>query len=667
MKRETKYHKLFTKVLVHFCVLAGIVFSVCQGIAYSQNLDSLRSQLESYTGEDSKSADSSTAVILNKISRHYRNINVDSTLHYGQRALAKVEGYGWSQIEADIRYNIAAAYYVHGEYDQTLLFARQAYEGYKESADNSEIAKVLNQEGLVFAAFDEHEKALERYNKAENLLDHGENTSLQNKINYNVAISLKEKRNSDQALEKFKNSLQLSRKLSDSLMIARNHTFIAEILISRGEFMQASDHLREAREQLTETDKWDLAFTYAAMAKLHRQKGDLREGARFGEKSYELAKEMQAQWELQRITKILADIYADLDNFEKAFEYHQEHTKWNKEVYNEQREQNLARLELARQEAENAQLKAKNEQQQHEIQETQFINISLAAGVLFVGVIAVIIYRGNRKQKALNERLSENNYIIERTKQKVEQKNEELEQLNDTKNKILSVISHDARGPMTSLHSLLEFIEQHDVSKEDMESILGSISNNLQQTTQMLDNIMHWARSQFETYEPTIRQVHLNKITSLLKDEFVWRYNKKGVVLNFEIADDAYARADENMIIIVLRNLISNALKFCEDGDSVTVTANRHQEELAISVTDTGIGLDEEAKEKIFSDKLYSNKGTDNESGSGFGLQICKEFVEMNRGSFTLEGEPGEGTTATVRLPAAAKRASEVTKDEEIA
>ena len=210
---------------------------------------------------------------------------------------------------------------------------------------------------------------------------------------------------------------------------------------------------------------------------------------------------------------------------------------------------------------------------------------------------------------------------------------------------------------MTSLHSLLDFVESNEISKKDMEAILGSISNNLQQTTQMFNNIMHWARSQFDSYEPDIVQVDLCEITEELNDEFMWQFKEKGVDITNNIDEGTNVMADKDMLTIVLRNLVSNALKFCEEYDSVTITTETQQDEVAISVIDTGIGIDEEEQEKIFSNENYSSRGTENESGSGFGLKICREFVEMNNGKIRINGNHGEGTTVTITLPAAKETA----------
>lgn len=243
--------------------------------------------------------------------------------------------------------------------------------------------------------------------------------------------------------------------------------------------------------------------------------------------------------------------------------------------------------------------------------------------------------------------------LAKSTKQIKSQK-DELLKMNKTKDKFLSVISHDLRGPIGNVNSLINVV---------LEDLKGNVSNDIIDTMSLLkesiitsynllDNLLMWARNNSGRliFKPEI--VDFN----FLVDEVVELYepsaHKKGIKLGVEVSDNIEIYADENMLLSILRNLVSNAIKYTGFGGSVSIKAGIEGANLVIHIIDTGLGIREEVQRKIFNPSyFYTTKGTDYEVGSGIGLLICKEFVSIHNGYLKLVSESGKGSTFIISLP----------------
>lgn len=252
-----------------------------------------------------------------------------------------------------------------------------------------------------------------------------------------------------------------------------------------------------------------------------------------------------------------------------------------------------------------------------------------------------------RRMNEVEEELARKNIEIENRKK-------ELLDLNATKDKFFSIIAHDVRSPLGTIISFFEFLNSNveELDKMEIVDLVKSIYASTDRLLKLLDNLLQWSRIQTgelqckpETFD--IRSVVLSNI-DLLK----MNAEKKGINLYSEIDNKTMVNADVNMINAVLRNLISNAIKFTGQQGSVWVSSKRTNGKIAVSVHDTGIGISKENLKKLFRiDLKHSTPGTEDEKGTGLGLNLCKEFVEKNGGRIKMESKPGEGTVITFTVP----------------
>lgn len=236
-----------------------------------------------------------------------------------------------------------------------------------------------------------------------------------------------------------------------------------------------------------------------------------------------------------------------------------------------------------------------------------------------------------------------NNRLAE-SLEKVEQQNHELEKLNRTNNKLLSVISHDLRSPFTTMSGFLDLIEQDALSGEEILSSTKGLKNLLVSSTDLLENLIQWGISRISSDELDLQSVNLFKVTNEIFADLKPVANKKGNELENLIPDNMELEVDSVMLRFIIRNLTQNAIKFTENGN-ISVSADEYPEYHRISVRDNGRGMIPEHQSGLFNwEKRLSTKGTSGEKGSGLGLLLCKDFVENHKGEIKVKSKAGEGT-----------------------
>ncbi|NJN28813.1 MAG: PAS domain S-box protein [Cyclobacteriaceae bacterium] len=239
------------------------------------------------------------------------------------------------------------------------------------------------------------------------------------------------------------------------------------------------------------------------------------------------------------------------------------------------------------------------------------------------------------------------NYLTELSK-----KSAELEELNKLKDKLLSIISHDFRGPLNSLRGMLTLFLQGALSNEELSMLTESLAEKLDITYNLLENLLHWAKSQMQGMKVYARHINLHAISTDCFDLLGPVADKKLVKMENKIKEPVMVYADNEMIKLVLRNLISNAIKFTSAGNKIELDATQRKDQVVVSIKDNGTGISNENQSKMFKLENYSTSGTSNETGMGLGLLLCKDFVEKNHGTIWFESELGKGSTFYFALPA---------------
>jgi signal transduction histidine kinase len=235
----------------------------------------------------------------------------------------------------------------------------------------------------------------------------------------------------------------------------------------------------------------------------------------------------------------------------------------------------------------------------------------------------------------------------------MERRSEELEKLNQVKDKFFSIISHDLRSPINALAGLIDLMDKGAVKQDEMPAHLKELKTRFNHTRTLLNNLLDWTLLQMDkiNLQPVTINVHniVNENIQLLSS-----LHSKNLDIRNEVSSSLLGHADSNTINLVIRNLITNAIKFTNDGGIITIQGKVEGNNLLVSVMDNGIGIKPEIKKMLF-DKTapYTTRGTANEKGTGLGLILCKEFVEKNGGQIWVESEEGKGSTFYFTIPKA--------------
>jgi ligand-binding sensor domain-containing protein/signal transduction histidine kinase len=261
--------------------------------------------------------------------------------------------------------------------------------------------------------------------------------------------------------------------------------------------------------------------------------------------------------------------------------------------------------------------------------------------------------RTHKLKESLDQVMEKQIYIEEQSKILNQQK-DQLQQLNSTKDKFFSIIAHDLRSPFQSLLGLSDILidELKNSNNADLKNISNMISDSCHHIYNLEENLMTWSRSQRNkiSFEPV--EVDISSIIDDTLNVLKLNLNQKSISTEKHFSTDKHGYADKNMIEMVIRNLVSNAIKFTPQHGKIAVLLKENGKDLQVEVRDNGVGITPENQLKLFRiDTNLSNKGTDGEEGTGLGLIICKEFTEKNNGKIWIESKHGEGSSFFFTIP----------------
>jgi two-component system, sensor histidine kinase and response regulator len=245
-------------------------------------------------------------------------------------------------------------------------------------------------------------------------------------------------------------------------------------------------------------------------------------------------------------------------------------------------------------------------------------------------------------QKALTKRKDELN-----------KKNEELNGLLQLKDKVFAVISHDVKTPLTSLKLLLNNLNTHLLTKDEMAHFNDMLLSETTKTLDLFDNLLEWSRAELHQggeEKSNFKPYYLTDATLLLLRS---KAKQKNITVENNISRDAVSYASPSAIQVIIRNLLSNAIKFTPENGNIRIESFQNAEAVSISIKDNGMGMDEETVAKVMGTEFYKSRGTLDEEGHGFGIKICNEFIKQNNGTLTCRSKKNKGTEFIIQLPAA--------------
>jgi two-component system, NtrC family, sensor kinase len=624
------------------CIL---IFTLVYGTCYTQgqNLRMADSLLRIYHTKNDKS-ELDKLDLLYQIARNHTNS--DTILLYSNKLIELSK-----QNKDDIL--MLRGYYYRGLGYNNIGNYPKALEAFFSS---TEIAKSINCNACIAATFiaigDVYSQSLNRknaiiyYNKAIHIATQEKDTNTLASAFLNAGSEYLILNNLDSAFFYFTTAKKIFKQLKNKIGIAYCMGNIGQVQSRKSDYNHAEKNIAIAVSILEEyNDSYALSIYYYYLAEIYKNRKDIIPALNFAQISLNTALNANLLPQVRDAYKILTELHAINGDLDKAFECQSNYIATRDSINNEATIRKMADLrteyEIAQKQTEVDLLKKKRLTQRI-IVYGLFIVLALTLGIFAVH------YSNTRKRRLLNKRL------IERQKT-LQKQHDQLEKLNKTKDRFFSIISHDLRGPISVLNGTTLLIRDFLDSKnyEELDELTANMEYSVKKVLNLLDNLLEWAVSQQGEFPYKPEKLRMEDICNNVLNIFITMAATKSIVLTYEIKPDAkIVVADMNSLMTILRNLVSNALKFTNKGGSVNILAERKKDEYCISVSDTGIGMPESKQQDVF--KLSENKstwGTDKEKGLGIGLSLVHEFVKMNKGNIKVESAENVGTTFSICLP----------------
>ena len=481
-------------------------------------------------------------------------------------------------------------------------------------------------------------------------------------INNNLGMLYSDLGRYNESLQKFTETLAARRSEKETEGVISALINLSVVHNNLGSYNKSIEYLTEANELARESyDEERMRSVYGMLSETYEKMGDVDKSLEYFElyKTFhekinrEQIANVQTELEEERLQKqILIAEKAQKENEllkQKLELYEKDEQILVRDSLNESLNSSLSKSQLERkileQDKELAETKAANQElanKQLTVQKKQLRNILLVT-IIAVLIIGALIWMGQQRTKRHNEKLAAINESLEK-------KTKELEVANHTKDRMFSVISHDLRSPITSLQGFFMAIDEFEIP-EDLKAALSSVESQLTNSATLLDNLLVWSRSQLETDEPTIQEFPPADLVDHNMRLLQQMATSKGVILDNAVASTDKIKSDPQMVSIVVRNLMQNAIKFTPKGGTVKVDMVHNGKASYLKVSDNGVGMTPEKVQTLFD--ITTNKttdGTNNEKGSGLGLIICKELIEKVGGHIEVSSEPGEGTEFSLKF-----------------
>jgi signal transduction histidine kinase len=604
--------------------------------------------------------DTTQVNLLNRMAMAIRESDHDTAKKYAEDALEMAERINYLKGQAEALGNLGWVCYRKTDFVNTLHYSIEAMKIAEQIGYITEMARSMNNIAAVSFEQKQYNKAIGEFRKALSLA----HASKEGKI---IGRSL-----NNMAYAYFTSGIDLdsadhysSEAVKYSEVIKDNY-LVAFALRTRGDVMVQKDRLTEALKMydrgiaLSEASRNNSmkAATYHRIAKLYVRLGRNEEAITVLLRNAENARKMGYYEELERTYKVLSDIFHDLDKKDEAYDYLAKYTSLHDSIYTLQKSKQIALLQnefdLSLKQAQIELLTKDTDLKQKEIVSQRVQLYATIIGASCVLLLVTVMLYSIQKVKRTNRELQQQKQELARKNLEIEEKSNELELLNNTKDKLFSIIGHDFRSPLHSLRGLLELIGTSSMTQKEFEHYSKDLRNKIDVVYNNLDNILHWSVSQLNGINTLPVKVDMQGLADEVLELYAEISRVKGVRLVNEVPAEGKVWADKDQVRLVIRNLVSNALKFTFAGGQVTIGASILEDSVRIFVKDTGVGIANNDLSKLFvKQTLWSANGTNNEKGLGLGLLLCKEFIEKNNGALDVKSEPGSGTIIAFTLPSA--------------
>ena len=450
-----------------------------------------------------------------------------------------------------------------------------------------------------------------------------------------------------------------------SIALGLSYVSAAAALVKLKNYKKANLYYRSAESIFkTKGGTYGMNVIYNGLAEMFFGQGEMDSTIFYAEKALD-PKSRGAFAHKGKSLLLMANAFSKLGNYKKAFFYHQLYSDVKDTLLNIESENKINELQTIYQtkkkEQQNKLLRLETEKQKTEL----FSMILGIVSIFLIFLFAAYSWYKTKKAKTIIEKqnsiLKFQKHEIETQKEKImsqkevlQTTNQQLLESNKNKDKFFSIISHDLKSPFNSILGITEMLVSNydELTSEDVKEMIHVLRNSSVKVFALLEGLLDWARTQTDRMKYEFKSIDLFDTSIKIIDLLQTSALNKNILLKNGVKENTLVFADEKATETVLRNLIANAIKFTQPDGIIKVESKRKQTEIAISVSDNGIGMSEEDTNKLFKIEVHHTTiGTNNETGTGVGLILCKELVEKQGGKIWVESELGKGSKFIFTLP----------------
>lgn len=554
--------------------------------------------------------------------------------------------------------NIGNIYFSLGRFDKALQYQRHALRLNEKIGDTAGISKTYNNIGNVYLSLKDYKLAEQYFNKAL-IINKRQNNLKSLCTSYNnLGITLQELGRINESLEYNRLSIEIARRINDRVGIASSLLNIGNLYQDEGNLSQALINYKEAlRVSGSDPDGFTHASILSNLAALKIKQTEYDEAISLLNESLGFAEKSGSAILLQDIYAHLAEAWQKKGDYKRAYEFLTKHSISIDSIYNLESNERLNRLRVSFEseqiERDNQLLRQQNIFSQLALKRQQIIRNLLIVISVIVIVFSTFLFSMYQLSKKKNVQLAERNDQISLQKEELNKLYKEQFKLNETKNKFFSIIAHDLKSPFQSILGFSELLSSEyehltEIQRREAAVNILSVSND---TYRLIENLLEWGRTQTGSARAVFKVFNVKELVIETLPIFQSQLKKKNIQLTYDLPPLLQSWADPDMTMAVLRNLISNAVKFTAPGGSIYLKAAQSNDMVKISVKDSGTGIPPEILENLFTfDPKVQRSGTMGERGTGLGLALCLEFMELNHGMIKVESEPDKGSTFTMML-----------------
>jgi two-component system, sensor histidine kinase and response regulator len=682
-------------------IILGIFFTFVFELAAQQKLaDSLSLTIKKLDRQSGNRKDTSFVRLLNACANAYSFFNQDSCQLLANRAYRLAQTLNYTKGQGEALQIIGTSLYSKGEIDQALETLDQALQTSDAADDLAGQALATRRIGAVYGYLSKQNRAidyflralrieqqlknpqgicvclnnlgvsfrhLKQYQKANGYLFQGlaiaKKEGFENElalIHTNLGLNFLEQNQYKRALEYIPTAIEINTRLNRISFLARDYHAMGLAYRRLNNSEKARFYFQKSLGYAEPSKNLNIqALVKVNLAEMVLEGGNVQEALSLAESSFQIANDNQRLEEAQQAADVLHKIYKRQGNFAKSLAFKEINTTLKDSLFNQENERRLAELE-ARFEFEQMEKELKLQQERRDlvsekrIQQQRWWTTILILALLLSGLTIYFTQRSRQTKDRALQLLNAKTEEISRQQAELEQKNAELEELNSVKTRIFSIVSQDLRSPLSLLQDILKLVNEGDYSEEEFKALIPQLAKNVSTTNNLVENLLSWAHSQLEGVQVQRESFDLQNLALESIHHMKLQARDKAVELAYDsVSIPLSVFADKEMVGLVLKNLIDNALKFSPQGKRVSLQHEVKLEEVILSVKDQGGGISRDRMSKLF-DKVSSTPGTRNEKGVGLGLILCKDFIEKNGGRIWAHSDSGSGATFYFSLPRSA-------------